>query len=98
MGYRCRWIAVRASERADALSQLQLSITHELNEAVHDTGLYAVAIAEWFVVIGDGRDFMDLVERRQAERRDRYRDKPPSHRCSFRICSSTSPSFRISSP
>jgi hypothetical protein len=68
MGYRCRWIAVRASERAEALSQLQFSVTHELTEAVHDTGLYAVAIADWFVIIGDGNDFMDLVERRQAER------------------------------
>jgi hypothetical protein len=68
MGYRCRWIAVRASERAEALSELQFSVTQELGEAVHDTGLYAVAIADWFVVIGDGRDFMDLVERRQAER------------------------------
>lgn len=68
MGYRCRWLAVRAGDRAEALSRLRFSIAEELNEEVYDTGLYAVDVPDWFVVMGDGWDFMDLVERTQAAR------------------------------
>lgn len=48
------------------LAQLQLTATDELQEEVYDPGLYAVAVGDWFVVIGDGSDFMDLVGRDQA--------------------------------
>jgi hypothetical protein len=67
MGYRCRWIAVRAGDRAEVLSSLRFSIVQELREQVYDTGLYAVDMPGWFVVIGDGGEFMDLLERGQAE-------------------------------
>ena len=40
----------------------------ELNEEVYDTGLYAVTVDGWLVVMGDGWDFMDLIERDQAIR------------------------------
>ena len=67
MGYRCRWIAVRAGDGAEILSFLRFSIVQELREQVYDTGLHAVAMPGWFVVIGDGSEFMDLVERSHAE-------------------------------
>jgi hypothetical protein len=66
MGYSCRWIGTRGIDRADVLRQLGFSVTAELSEEVFDPGLYAVQIDAWFVVIGDGRDHMDLVTRDHA--------------------------------
>jgi hypothetical protein len=62
MGYRCRWIATRAIERAEVLSQLGMSVSEELNEEVYDPDLYAVDVDGWFVVFADGWDHMNLVD------------------------------------
>lgn len=40
----------------------------ELVEEVHDTGLYALEIDDWVIVIGDGSDYMSLVKRAQARK------------------------------
>lgn len=66
MGYRCRWLATRALDRTAVLTRLGLSVTEELNEEVYDPGLYGVDVDGWFVVFGDGWDFMRLVEPEQA--------------------------------
>jgi len=58
MGYRCRWIALRDRDRVDVFARLKLEVTGELNEEVYDTGLYAVDVDGWLVLIGDGWDFM----------------------------------------
>lgn len=68
MGYRCRWLATKGQDRASVLKRLGLTVAREWTEAVHDTGLYAVEIGEWLVVIGDGWDHMDTVQRREALR------------------------------
>lgn len=38
----------------------------ELAEEVYDTGLYALEVDDWLVVIGDGFDHMNVVKRAQA--------------------------------
>jgi hypothetical protein len=69
MGYRCRWLAVPASrDRERLLKRLKFAVKGELIEAVYDTGLYLVALPDWLVIMGDGWDFMDLVEREQVRR------------------------------
>ena len=68
MGYRCRWVAMRGRDRADVLARLKLAVKRELNEGVYDTGVYAVDADGWLVVIGDGGDFMDRIERADASR------------------------------
>lgn len=66
MGYRCRWIATRNRDRDDVLGRLQFKIIAEIAEEVFDTGLYALEVEDWLVVIGDGRDYMDKVKRAAA--------------------------------
>src|SRR5687767_8344265 len=67
MGFRCRWLASRRP-RAEILKQLGFVVSEEINEAVYDTGLWAVGLADrWTVVMGDGWDFMDSIGRKQAE-------------------------------
>jgi hypothetical protein len=68
MGFRCRWIATRGRDKADVLARLKLVVTGEIEDEIYDTGLYAFDIAQWFVVFGDGWDYMDLVSRRDAAR------------------------------
>lgn len=66
MGFRCRWIAVRGRDRDDVLARLKCVVTTQHDEAVYDTGLYALDVNGWVFVIGDGWDYMDLVKREQA--------------------------------
>ncbi|MEO8551635.1 MAG: hypothetical protein ABI678_16770 [Kofleriaceae bacterium] len=67
MGYRCRWLAVPASrDRAEVLDQLGLKLTAERNEEVYDPGFYLVTLPGWLVIMGDGWDYMDLVDRDQV--------------------------------
>lgn len=66
MGFRCRWVAVRDGTRDDVLAQLQFAAKAQHDEAIYDTGLYAVDVNGWVIVIGDGWDFMDLVQREHA--------------------------------
>lgn len=68
MGFRCRWLATRGRERDVVLEQLRLKVVGELIEEVYDTGLYALEVGEWLVVIGDGFDHMDKVKRAEAAR------------------------------
>jgi len=66
MGFRCRWLAIRGRDRADVLAKLKFGVEAEVSEV--DTGLYAVEIDGWLVVMGHGWDFMDLVTRLAAAR------------------------------
>jgi hypothetical protein len=66
MGFRCRWIATRGRDRDELLARLRFKIVGELIEEVYDTGLYALELDGWFVVIGDGFDHMDKVKRAEA--------------------------------
>lgn len=59
---------MRDRDRRDVFARLKFAVAGELHEAVYDTGLYAVDVDGWLVVIGDGWDFMNLVEREQAAR------------------------------
>lgn len=68
MGYRCRWLATRGRERDEVLAQLRFQIAAELVEEVYDTGLYALEVDDWLVVIGDGFDHLDKVKRAEAAR------------------------------
>ena len=68
MGYRCRWLATQGRERDDVLGSLRLHVVGELIEEVHDTGLYALEVGDWLVVIGDGRDHVNQVKRAEAAR------------------------------
>jgi hypothetical protein len=61
-------MAMRGRDRVDVLARLKFAVTGELNDEVYDTGLYAVGVDGWLVVIGDGWDFMKLIEREQAAR------------------------------
>lgn len=66
MGFRCRWLATKGRERDPVLARLRLKVVAELAEEVYDTGLYAVEVDDWLVVIGDGFDYMNEVKRAQA--------------------------------
>lgn len=68
MGYRCRWLATRTSDRADVLKRSGFEVTAELTEEVYDPGLYAVDVDGWLVVVGDGWDFKDALEPALAAR------------------------------
>ena len=45
---------------------MRFKIVGELVEEVYDTGLYALDVDEWLVVIGDGFDYWNEVKRAQA--------------------------------
>jgi hypothetical protein len=66
MGFRCRWLATPGRARDDVLGRLKFKVVAELVEQVYDTGLYAVEVDDWLVVIGDGFDHMGEVKRAQA--------------------------------
>lgn len=66
MKFRCRWMATRGRDRDELLARLRFKIVGELVEEVYDTGLYALELDAWFVVIGDGSDHMDKVKRAEA--------------------------------
>jgi hypothetical protein len=66
MGFRCRWLATRGRDREGVLRRLKFKIVAELVESVYDTGLYAVEVDDWLIVIGDGFDHMNEVKRAQA--------------------------------
>jgi hypothetical protein len=66
MGFRCRWLATQGRGRDEVLARLHLKITGELVEPVYDTGLYALEVGDWLVVIGDGADHMGQIKRAQA--------------------------------
>lgn len=68
MGYRCRWLATRGRERETVLRRLSYKVIAEIVEEVYDTGLYALEIDDWLIVIGDGSDYMDQVKRAQARK------------------------------
>lgn len=69
MGYRCRWVAVPIDRDRDrVLKRLGLTLTGQLDEAVYDPGFYLVALPSWLVIMGDGWDYMDVVEREQVRR------------------------------
>lgn len=66
MGFRCRWLATRGRDRDDVLARLRFKVVAEIVEEVYDTGLYALEVDDWLVVIGDGFDHMDKVKRAEA--------------------------------
>jgi hypothetical protein len=66
MGFRCRWLATRNRDRDEVLGRLRFKVVGELVEEVFDTGLYALEVDDWLVVIGDGFDHMDKVKRAAA--------------------------------
>lgn len=66
MGYRCRWLATKGRERDEVLARLGFQVIAEIVEEVYDTGLYALEVDDWLVVIGDGFDHMTQVKRAQA--------------------------------
>lgn len=66
MGYRCRWLATQGRGRDELLARLHLKITEERIEPVYDTGLYALEVNDWLVVIGDGAEYMNQIKRAQA--------------------------------
>lgn len=66
MGFRCRWLATRGRDREAVLCRLKFKVVAEIAEPVYDTGLYALEVDEWLVVIGDGFDHMGEVKRAQA--------------------------------
>lgn len=68
MGFRCRWLATRGRDRADVLDRLKFKVVGELVEEVYDTGLYALEVDDWLVVIGDGFDHLERVRRAEAAR------------------------------
>ncbi|CAN5920061.1 hypothetical protein BH11MYX3_BH11MYX3_34400 [soil metagenome] len=68
MGLRCRWLATRGRDRADVLERLKFKVVGELVEEVYDTGLYALEVGDWLVVIGDGFDHLGQVRRAEAAR------------------------------
>jgi len=68
MGFRCRWLAIRGCDRDEVLASLRFKIVGELIEPVYDTGLYALEVENWLVVVGDGADHMDKVKRAEAAR------------------------------
>jgi hypothetical protein len=59
-------LATRARDRDDVLGRLKFKVVEELVEEVYDTGLYALEVDDWLVVIGDGRDYMSAVKRADA--------------------------------
>lgn len=68
MGFRCRWLATRGRDRDEVLARLRFKVVAELVEEVYDTGLYALEVDAWLVVIGDGFDHLDKVKRAEAAR------------------------------
>jgi hypothetical protein len=68
MGFRCRWLATRGRDREQVLARLKFSVTTTHDAAVYDTGLYALEVNGWLVVFGDGWDYMDIVQRGEAQR------------------------------
>lgn len=68
MEFRCRWLATRGRDRDDVLERLRFKIIGELVEEVYDTGLYALEVDDWLVVLGDGFTHMDKVKRAEAAR------------------------------
>ena len=66
MGYHCRWLATRGRDRDEVLGRLKLKIIEERVEEVYDTGLYALEVEDWLVVVGDGFDYMASVKRADA--------------------------------
>jgi hypothetical protein len=68
MGYRCRWLATCGRERVEVLRRLGYQVTEEIIEEVFDTGLYALEIEDWLIVIGDGFDYMNDVKRQHAKK------------------------------
>lgn len=66
MGFRCRWLATRGRDREAVLRRLKFKVIAEIAEPVYDTGLFALEVDDWLVVIGDGFDHMGEVKRAQA--------------------------------
>lgn len=66
MGFRCRWLATKRRDRDEVLERLRFKVVGELIEEVYDTGLYALEVDDWLVVIGDGFDHLDKVKRAEA--------------------------------
>jgi hypothetical protein len=66
MGFRCRWLATKGRARDQVLARLGFKVIAEIDEEVYDTGLYALEVHDWLVVIGDGFDYMADVKRAQA--------------------------------
>jgi len=66
MGFRCRWLATRGRDRDAVLGRLKFKVTAEIDEQIYDTGLYALEVDDWLVVIGDGFDHMGDVKRAQG--------------------------------
>ncbi len=50
------------------LDRLNFKVVGELVEEVYDTGLYALEVDDWLIVIGDGFDHRDKVKRAEAAR------------------------------
>lgn len=68
MGYRARWLAVKNAEVATCLATTGLRQKASVEGEVCDPGLYCVQLpAGWRVVMGDGWDFMDLVDAGHAK-------------------------------
>ena len=66
MRYRCRWLAAHKRDRDAVLGRLELEVVGELIEPVYDTGLYALEVDDWLVVIGDGSEYLGDVKRAHA--------------------------------
>lgn len=66
MGFRASWLAVKTDDLAAVLGVVGLRQEHELHEAVYDTGHYALKLASWWVVIGDGSEAMHTVQEHHA--------------------------------
>jgi hypothetical protein len=68
MGFRCRWLATRGRDRDVVLARLSFKIIAEIVEPLYDTGLYALEVDDFLVVIGDGSEYMGEIKRAQAAR------------------------------
>jgi len=67
MGYRASWLAVKTDDLDAVLQVVGLVRGEELHEAVYDIGHYAVKLATWWVVIGDGSEAMHTVQENHAQ-------------------------------
>lgn len=68
MGFRARWVAVQNVGLAPLLSRVGLREVSVSNEAIFDTGWYAVALPNhWMLLFGDGWDHMDDVTLEHAQ-------------------------------
>lgn len=68
MGYRARWVAVKDAALAPVLKAIGLREESQSDEEIYDPGIYAVTMpGGWLVVMGDGWDFMHIVEESHAK-------------------------------